>query len=319
MEIDGTFIEDTFAEAFSMRAARLLITAGSERWAAIAAEVMTGFATSVIACGCEAGREGPLPNRTPDGRPGVRALLFARSAETLQDHLVRRIGQCVMTAATTACFDDLPSEETVRVGSLLRFFGDGHQVSKVLEPSLAAASPAEPLGPGESREPAGQESRRRRFWRVPVMDGEFLVEDRFGVKKGVAGGNFLILGRTPRVALEAAERAAAAIRGVPGVILPFPGGIVRSGSRVGSRYKKLVASTNSPYCPTLRRSVETALPAGVEAVYEIVIDGLSIEAVERATSVGVRAACGDGIVRISAGNYGGKLGKHLIRLRPLLP
>src|SRR5438445_2344267 len=125
-----------------MRASRLVITAGSERWASIAARTMTGFATSVIGCGCEAGTEGPPPGRTLDGRPGVRVLVFARSAADLQEQLMRRVGQCVMTAATTACFDDLPSEDTVRVGSLLRFFGDGHQVSKVLEAALAGAAPA---------------------------------------------------------------------------------------------------------------------------------------------------------------------------------
>src|SRR6266581_430127 len=301
MQVSGTLIEDTYAEAFTMRAARVLVTAQSERWAAIAARTMTGFATSVIACGCEAGLEGPPPERTPDGRPGVRALVFARSGDVLQDQLMRRIGQCVMTAATTACFDDLPSEETVRVGSVLRFFGDGHQVGKVLEPSLAS--------------PPG---RRRRFWRIPVMDGEFVVEDRFGVRKAVAGGNFLILGRDPEATLAAAERAVEAIRRLPGVILPFPGGIVRSGSKVGSKYKKLIASTNSPYCPTLRRSVKTALPDDAAGALEIVIDGLTLDDVRRATAAGVRAACGDGILRISAANYGGKLGKHLVHLRPLL-
>jgi formylmethanofuran--tetrahydromethanopterin N-formyltransferase len=300
MKISGTLIEDTYAEAFTMRAARVLITADSERWATIAAQTMTGFATSVIGCGCEAGLEGPPPDPTPDGRPGVRALLFARSAETLEDQLMRRVGQCVMTAATTACFDDLPSEETVRVGSLIRFFGDGHQISKVLDGALA---------------PGG---RPRRLWRIPVMDGEFVVEDRFGVRKGIAGGNFLILGESPEATLAAAERAVAAIRAVAGVILPFPGGIVRSGSKVGSKYRKLVASTNTPYCPTLRRSVESALPNEVATTLEIVIDGLTLADVERAMAAGIRAACGSGVHRVTAGNYGGKLGKHLIRLRPLL-
>jgi formylmethanofuran--tetrahydromethanopterin N-formyltransferase len=301
MQVEGTLIEDTYAEAFTMRAARLIITADSERWALTAARTMTGFATSVIGCDCEAGPEGPAPVRTPDGRPGARVLVFARSSEILQEQLMRRVGQCVMTAATSACFDDLPSEETVRVGSLLRFFGDGHQVSKVLDAAIAG----------------DPQDRARRFWRIPVMDGEFIVEDRFGVRKAVAGGNFLILGRTPEATLAAAERAVESIRGVPAVILPFPGGIVRSGSKVGSKYKKLIASTNTPYCPTLRRSVPTDLPDDVASVLEIVIDGLSAEDVRRAMAAGVRAACGDGIARISAGNYGGKLGKHLIHLRPL--
>ncbi len=303
MKIAGTFVEDTYAEAFTLRAARL-VTAASEAWAVVAARVMTGCATSVIGCGCEAGLEGPLPDRTPDGRPGVRVLLFARSADDLQDQLVRRVGQCVMTSATSACFDDLPSEETLRVGSVLRFFGDGHQVSKVLDGALQAPPPAAP--------------RPRRLWRIPVMDGEFVVDDRVGTRKGVAGGNFLILGRTPEATLAAAERAAVAISGLPGVILPFPGGIVRSGSKVGSRYKKMIASTNTPYCPTLRRSVQSLLPDDVATTLEIVIDGLTLEDVRRAVASGIRAACGDGIARISAGNYGGRLGKHLIHLRQAL-
>jgi len=302
MRIAGTLIEDTYAEAFTMRAARLVSTAGSERWATTAARTMTGFATSVIGCDCEAGVEGPLPDHTLDGRPGVRVLVFARAADVLQDQLMRRVGQFVMTAATTACFDDLPSDETVRVGSLLRFFGDGHQISKVLDGALSGAAPGRP----------------RRFWRIPVMDGEFVVEDRVGVRKAVAGGNMLILGRTPEAALAGAERAVEAIRQVSGVILPFPGGIVRSGSKVGSKYRKLIASTNSPYCPTLRRSVKTALPDDVACVLEIVLDGLTLDDVRRAMAAGIRAACGDGIARISAGNYGGRLGKHLIHLRPLL-
>jgi formylmethanofuran--tetrahydromethanopterin N-formyltransferase len=303
MEIDGTQIEDTYAEAFGMRAARVLITADSARWASIAARAMSGFATSVIACGCEAAPEGVPPPETPDGRPGARVLLFARSTEAVRDQLVKRIGQCVMTSAGSACYDDLPSPERVRVGSVLRFFGDGQQASKRLEAPLCG-----PEGNGPAR----------RFWRIPVMDGEFLVEDRFGVRKGVAGGNFLILGRTAEAALAGAERAVAAIAAVPGVILPFPGGMVRSGSKVGSRYKTLIASTNTPYCPTLRDQPGSALTDEIGAVLEIVIDGLGLEEVQRAMATGLRAACGDGVIRITAGNYGGKLGKHLIRLHPLL-
>jgi formylmethanofuran--tetrahydromethanopterin N-formyltransferase len=302
MEIGGTFIDDTYAEAFTLRAARLLITADSAAWADTAARSMTGFATSVIGCGCEAGIEGVVPEKTPDGRPGVRVLIFARSADDLREQLVKRVGQCVMTSAGSACYDDLPAGERVRVGAVLRFFGDGHQIGKRLEAALFPE-------PG---------ARLRRLWRIPVMDGEFIVEDRFGVVKAIAGGNFLILGTSRPAALRAAERAAAAIRAVPGVILPFPGGIVRSGSKVGSKYKGLIASTNSPYCPTLRRDVESALPDGVESALEIVIDGLTREDIERAMAAGLRAACGDGIVRITAGNYGGRLGKHLFHLRPLL-
>jgi formylmethanofuran--tetrahydromethanopterin N-formyltransferase len=299
MRIQGTFIEDTYAEAFSLRAARLVVTADSPAWS------MTGFATSIIASGCEAGMEGPAPETTPDGRPGVRVILLARSAAELQDQVVRRVGQCVMTAAGASCFDALgATDESIRLGSLLRFFGDGQQTSKRIDPALAAAA-------------AGQ-VRARRLWRIPVMDGEFVVDDRCGIRKAVAGGNVLILGRSAEVTLAAAERAVAAIRRQPEVVLPFPGGIVRSGSKVGSKYRKLVASTNSPYCPTLRVVVETALPEEVESVLEIVIDGLSVDAVGAAMAAGARAACGPGIVRIGAGNYGGRLGKHLFHLRPLL-
>jgi formylmethanofuran--tetrahydromethanopterin N-formyltransferase len=150
------------------------------------------------------------------------------------------------------------------------------------------------------------------------MDGEFVVEDRFGVQKGVAGGNFLLLGEELPGALEAAERAIEAMRKVKGVIMPFPGGIVRSGSKVGSRYKFLNASTNTAFCPSLRRQAQSELPEGVGAVLEIVIDGLTPEAVAEAMRVGVRAACGRGVVKISAGNYGGKLGKHQFHLHELL-
>jgi formylmethanofuran--tetrahydromethanopterin N-formyltransferase len=250
--------------------------------------------------------EGPAPAATPDGRPGVNVLLFGRTVADLQDQVVRRVGQCVMTAAGASCYDALGSaDDSVRLGSLLRFFGDGQQTSKRIDPALAEAAGAGTVRP-------------RRLWRIPVMDGEFVVDDRCGVRKGVAGGNFLILGRTPETTLAAAERAVAAIRLLPEVILPFPGGVVRSGSKVGSKYRKLIASTNSPYCPTLRGVVGTALPPDVESVLEVVIDGLSVEAVGAAVAAGVRAACGDGIVRIGAGNYGGRLGKYLFHLRPLL-
>jgi formylmethanofuran--tetrahydromethanopterin N-formyltransferase len=315
MQIDGTLIEDTYAEAFTLRATRLLLTAETFDWALTAARAMTGFATSIITCGCEAGIEGPPPASTPDGRPGVRVLVLARSAEALRDEVVRRVGQCVMTSATSACWDDLPSEETVRLGSLLRFFGDGHQTSKRLDASLGLLAAAAGHDAGAAVE---RTFRPRRLWRIPVMDGEFVVDDRCGVVKGVAGGNFLILGRSPQGTLAAAVRAVEAIRCVPGVILPFPGGIVRSGSKVGSKYRALVASTNAPYCPTLRRSVETALPDVVASVLEIVIDGLGATEVRAAMAAGIRAACGSDVVRIGAGNYGGRLGKHLFPLRPLL-
>ncbi|HEU5323912.1 MAG TPA: formylmethanofuran--tetrahydromethanopterin N-formyltransferase [Methylomirabilota bacterium] len=294
LRLRGVVIEDTFAEAFGMWAARAVVTAETPAWARTAGLAATGYATSVIGCDAEAGIEAALPpEATPDGRPGVSLLFFGFSQEGLAKALVNRLGQCVMTCATTACFDGLPAGEArVKVGGLLRFFGDGHQSSKKLGP--------------------------RRYWRVPVMDGEFLCEERFAVTRAVAGGNFVVLGVDQAAALAAAEAAVAAIGRVPGVILPFPGGVVRSGSKVGSRYKKLRASTNDAYCPTLSALTRTALPPGVNAVYELVIDGLDLPAVEAATRAGVEAACRDGVVRISACNYGGKLGKYQIHLHRAL-
>ncbi|MFQ5617732.1 MAG: formylmethanofuran--tetrahydromethanopterin N-formyltransferase [Rhodospirillales bacterium] len=294
MRLNSTEIVDTFAEAFEMWAARVVITADSGRWAAAAAHSMTGFATSVIGCKCEAGVERALPAAgTPDGRPGVAVLLFATDAVGVGKRLVERIGQCVMTCPTTACFNGLDADASVVVGGQLRYFGDGYQIAKRID--------------------------GRRFWRIPVMDGEFVVEDRFAVRPGVGGGNLIILGRDAPAALGAARAAVKAMRQVPGVILPFPDGIVRSGSKVGSRYKGLIASTNDAYCPTLGAiAPATELPPGVGCVLEIVIDGLDLAAVEEATRRGLRAAARRGIKRITAGNYGGKLGRYHIALHGVL-
>ena len=294
LTFSGTEIEDTFAEAFPMTAARLIVTAESAKWVDHAANAVTGYAASVIGCDAEAGIERRLsPSETPDGRPGVSLLFFAFSRDALQKALVNRVGQCVLTCATSACFNGMPvTDKTIRIGGNLRFFGDGWQISKL--------------------------HGDRRYWRIPTMDGEFLCEDVFGTMKGVAGGNFLILGTSQSVALAAAEVAVEACRSVPGVILPFPGGIVRSGSKIGSKYKKLTASTNEAYCPTLRGAVASVLPDSVNAVYELVIDGVDLPAVEEAMRRGIRAACGPGIVQISAGNYGGKLGPYHLHLHNLL-
>jgi formylmethanofuran--tetrahydromethanopterin N-formyltransferase len=312
MEINGVEIEDTFAEAFPMVATRAVVTAETARWAEIAAREATGYATSVIACDAEAGVECMLsPNETPDGRPGASILCFAFNREKLEKAVSNRVGQCIMTCATTACYDGLPgTEKQIKIGGNLRYFGDGFQTSKLVEAKLN--------GDVLSKNTASPAVQKRRFWRVPVMDGEFVCEDRFGTVKGVAGGNFLILGQSQATVLGAAERAVDAIKEVRGVIAPFPGGVVRSGSKVGSKYKTLRASTNDAYCPTLRGITNSALPHGVNAVYEIVIDGLSLQAVEQATQVGIRAACLPGIVQISAGNYGGNLGPHHIRLHDVL-
>ena len=294
MKINSTEIVDTFAEAFKMSGTRVIITAADKQWAMAAAKSMTGFATSVIGCKCEAGIERELSeNETPDQRPGVSVLLFAMDAEGIGKRLVERIGQCVMTCPTTACFNGLDSGNTVTVGGQLRYFGDGHQISKVLN--------------------------NRRLWRIPVMDGEFLVEDGFGIQEAVGGGNLLILGKDQKTTLLAANAATKSMREVNGIILPFPDGVVRSGSKVGSKYKSLIASTNDAYCPTLRASTkETSLPAEVNSVLEIVIDGLDEAAVSEAMYKGLHSAAISGITQLSAGNYGGNLGQFHLHLHKIL-
>lgn len=299
LNVKGVRIDDTFAEAFGMRATALVITADSAWWARQAALTMTGMATSVIGCGCEAGIDSALTARqTPDGRPGVRVLLFAVSTAELQKQLQTRVAQCVLTSPSSACYSGLDGEESLRLGNALRYFGDGWQVSKRFG--------------------------AKHFWRIPVMDGEFVCEAATGLtKKAVGGGNLLIIGRTAQTTRFAAEAAAAAIAKVPDVIAPFPGGIVRSGSKVGSKYKGVPASTNDAYCPTLRGAVKTALDADAGSVLEIVIDGLTSAAVAAAMRAGIAAIVKlgpkRGATRISAGNYGGKLGPYHYHLRELLP
>jgi len=297
--VNGVRIDDTFAEAFGMRATALVITADSARWARQAAETMTGFGTSVIGCGCETAIDRELARtQTPDGRPGIRVLLFAVSTAELQKQLQTRVAQCVLTSPGSACYAGLDGPEQLKLGDALRFFGDGWQISKRL---------------------AG-----RRFWRVPVMDGEFVCEGRTGLTKAaVGGGNLLIMGASQAATLSAAEAAVTAIRAVDDVIMPFPGGIVRSGSKVGSKYPKAPASTNDAYCPTLKAAVNTALDPDIASVLEIVIDGLTSGAVAQAMRAGIRAVIRlgprKGAVRIGAGNYGGKLGPHHYHLKDLLP
>lgn len=296
MILNGVDIDDTFAEAFGMRATRLLITALNLKWAYHAARAATGFATSVIGCGCEAGIERELSaEETPDGRPGLSVLLFSVSGKELAKQVERRVGQCVLTAPSSAVFAGLEGE-AVNLGRNLRFFGDGFQMSKVIG--------------------------GRRYWRIPVMDGEFLCEETTGMIKAVGGGNFLVLARGQTEALTACEAAIDAMSKLRGVIMPFPGGIVRSGSKVGSKYKALPASTNDAFCPTLRGAVESALSPDTGAVLEIVIDGLTQADVRAAMRAGIDAVCkvgaSGGVLRVSAGNYGGKLGQFHLKLHEIM-
>ena len=297
MIINGVSIDATFAEAFPMKATRIIITAQNEKWALIAAQSMSGFATSVIACGCEAGIERTLtPEETPDGRPGVAVLFFAMGGKGLAKQLETRAGQCVLTSPTSALFNGIKSDIKIPLGKNLRYFGDGFQIAKVI---------------------AG-----KRYWRIPVMDGEFLTEATAGQVEAVGGGNFLVLAESQPQALAACEAAIDAMRKIPNVIMPFPGGVVRSGSKVGSKYKALNASTNDAFCPTLKGMTQSELPASCESVMEIVIDGLSKQDIDKAMRVGIQAVCElgatSGIQRISAGNYGGKLGPFHFHLQEIM-
>jgi formylmethanofuran--tetrahydromethanopterin N-formyltransferase len=295
---NGVGIDDTFAEAFPMKATRLLITAHNPTWARHAAVSATGFATSVIACGCEAGIERDLsPDETPDGRPGVSVLIFSMSGKELAKQIERRVGQCVLTCPTTAVFAGIHDGEAVALGRNLRFFGDGWQMSKLI---------------------AGI-----RYWRVPVMDGEFVAQETTAVTKAVGGGNLLLLARDTDAALAAAEAAVAAMKRLPNVIMPFPGGVVRSGSKVGSKYPALMASTNDAFCPSLHGLVaHSELTAQTRCVMEIVIDGLTEADVAAAMRAGLLAGielgAAAGLLRMSAGNYGGKLGPFHFHLHKLM-
>lgn len=300
MIINGVTIDETFAEAFPMRGTRVIITAQNLEWAMNSAQAFTGFATSVIACGCEAGIERTLePHETPDGRPGVACLIFAMGGKGLAKQVETRAGQCVLTSPTSALFSGLgmdQEEKEIPLGKNLRFFGDGFQISKMID--------------------------GKRYWRIPVMDGEFLAEETTGIRASVGGGNFLILAESQSQALAACEAAIREMRKLPNVIMPFPGGVVRSGSKVGSKYKALNASTNDAFCPTLKGQTKTDLSPEVESVMEIVIDGLTEDDINKAMRAGIQAACElgaeNGIRRISAGNYGGKLGPFHFHLQEIM-
>jgi len=286
---------DDFTEMFPMWVSRLLITADTYEWALTAGRVATGFATSIIMSPAEAGVEGVKPEDTPDGRPGVYAQIYHTDRVMLRAQLLFRIGQCILTCPTTALFDGLRNaRRKFKVGKSLSTFGDGFQ----REDNIGG----------------------RKVWRIPVMEGEFIVEESLGVVRGVAGGMFLILASDKTSGLKAAETSVEAISKIEGVILPFPGGICRSGSKVGSLKYKLRASTNHLFCPTIRDQVEgTKIPEGVNSVYEIVINGLTFDSVRNALKVGIEAASRvDGVKYITTANYGGKLGPYKLYLSEAL-
>lgn len=298
MRVGNVEIDDNdFAEAFPMWASRALITADTERWARTAAQTSTGFASSIIMSPAEAGVEGPIvpPEKTPDGRVGINIQIYHRTGIELKLQLLGRIGQCILTCPTTACFDTMPKAvKRLKIGRMVRMFGDGFEQRDVL---------------GD-----------RKIWRIPVMEGEFIIEDKFGVRRAAAGGNFLIMAESQKAGLTAAEKAVSAISTVSGVVLTFPGGICRSGSKVASRKYKLRASTNDPYCPRLKGSIENSLvPDDVSSVYELVFNGITPTLLRRATARGIRAAATVlGVRRITAVNFGGKLGPIQIKLKEAL-
>ena len=290
MQLGPTSIIDTHAEAFSASYARLVVTADDEHWLSAALAAFCGYGTSVIGCDAEIAVEQTLASdQTPDGRPGAAVLAFCFRAEQLAKAVANRTGQGLLTCPTAEVFDGLPeADERLPLGDFLRYFGDGY------------------------------EQQSQGAWRVPIMESEASFPPTVGTARGVAGGNLILQGKDQPSALAAARRASEAIAPMPGVITPFPGGVCRSGSKVGSQYERLVASTNEAFCPTLQESVETKLEPGVNCVYEIVINGVDEPAVRAAMQAAIHAAAGDGLIATSAGHYHGKLGRVLIPLRELI-
>lgn len=310
MQIGPTIVLDTHAEAFTAHYARVIVTAADGYWAETAARSATGYGTSLIGCDSEAGVERLLSSgESPDGRPGVVLLFFAFSQDKLAAAVANRIGQCVLTCPTTACFNGLPeAAESIALGDWVRYFGDGHEEQSARsEERPKDRSRSSPLAPPHSA-----------VWRIPVMDGEFLVDAVAGVGSGIAGGNFVIHAESQQAGLAAALRAAGAISLSPGAIAPFPGGVCRAGSKVGSKYSSLVASTDETYCPTLRDTVASQMIDGASCAYELIIDGVDMTAVSGAMAAAIEAAAGRGILAIGARNFAGRLGKHQLRLYDIL-
>ncbi len=299
-------VEDTYAEGFRSIYAEVLITARDRVWLDHACNAATGHASSSIFCECEAGIDryvGPGGDEsfaTPDGRPGAIVQFhvprFKKDREKLLEKvLLHRISQNVLTSPTAACFNLLDTDPYFKLGRKIALFGDGHQFR------------AERYG--------------RKVWVLPIMGGEFVIDRRFGFADGVMGGNLWFFAESVDASLTAAERGVAALASVPGTIAPFPGGIAASGSKAGSAYSFLFASTNHPFCPTLRETLgdQSQVPAGVNSIMEIIINGRDLATVSAGTQAVIAATVDTpGLLKISAGNYGGRLGKSFIYLRPEL-
>lgn len=308
VEFNGVVVEPEFAEAFDMKMTRVILTAADQYWLDCCTVAMTGFGTSVVGCGIEIAVERQLsPSETPDGRVGVAVLAFAMSGKQLDKQIPNRIGQCVLTCPTAAAFagidpDTAAPEKRVPMGKTVRYFGDGDQISKRIDV---------------------RDQTDKHLWRIPVMDGEFLCEHSTARTSGIGGGNFLLLCDSVSSVAAATRAAVAAIATCDGVITPFPGGAARSGSKVGSKYDSLSASTNTAFCPTLRGRDGSLLADDEHAVLEVVIDGVDFESIAAAIRTGILAACqtvgrDGGLLRITAGNYGGDLGSHHFHLHDVL-
>jgi len=294
MKINGATILDTYAEAFPVWISRVLITAAGREWAQRAAAEATGFATSRIGCPCEAGIEGYLtPQETPDGRDGV-SILVCSEKKNLKANVASRVGQCILPVPTASAFDGFPDARS-RFHIRMHYFGDTYEERCIVG--------------------------GRRCWRIPTMEGEYVGEERFGAVPGIAGGNFLVMGRDQPSALSGAVAATDAIAGTKGIITSFPGGVVASGSKVGCRNYRfpMPASTNHPLCPTLRKRIgDSLVPDGVGSIYEIVINGVDEGSVKDAMKKGIEAAAGTGkVLFIGASNFEGKLGPYRFRLMEL--
>ena len=297
-------VDDTYAEAFRGIYVEFLITARDRHWVVQAAQAATGNASSTILCDCEAGVDrfvGPgfdASFPTPDGRPGAIVQLhvprFRKDrVQALEKAALVRISQNVLTCPTAACFNLIDSADYYRLGRKIAFFGDGFQRRVVRS--------------------------GRKLWWIPTLGGEFVLDRRFGYADGLMGGNLWFFGETEDAALAAAMAGVRAVELCPGVIMPFPGGIAGSGSKAGSRYKFMFASTYEKYCPRLVNDpqADSRLPEGVGSVMEIIMNGRSLAEVAAATQAAIQAAKDTpGLMRISAGNYGGRLGKSFIYLRP---
>ncbi|MDO5851053.1 MAG: formylmethanofuran--tetrahydromethanopterin N-formyltransferase [Methanobacteriaceae archaeon] len=294
--MNNTIIDNTYAEAFPAKLSEILITAETKELALIAAQTATGYATSFIGCPAEAGIDQFIPeNETPDNRPGYSIIICQTTTKKLENQLLERIGQCILTAPTTAVYNLLPESETqTNTGFKLKFFADGYETKETIN--------------------------NRTMFKIPIMSGDFIIEENIGIIDAIAGGNLFIEANTQKQALKGAQNAINAIKKVPGAITPFPGGIVASGSKIGSqKYSFMNATTNHQFCPTLKDTInDSKLGKDINGIYEIVINAKDMETIKKATKEAIlNASKVEGVQIISAGNYGGKLGKYHIHLEEL--